>query len=82
MFSFILSKSAEKNFSSLPKTEQKKVNRKLLALQKNPLAGKPLKGQFQGFYSLKAWPYRIIYTLNKPKNITVHKILHRQSVYN
>ena len=77
-----LSKKAEKEFIKLGKAEREKVHRKLKALETNPFAGKPLTGELKNLFSLKAWPYRIIYEFNKSANyIKVHKIEHRQGVY-
>ena len=77
----ILVPSAIRQYYRLPKPEQKKVTRKLLALEQNPLAGKKLSGELAGKWSLKAWPYRIIYVRKTPDEIWVIAILHRQGVY-
>lgn len=77
----IFSKNAEKEFARLPKTEKKKILRKLLVLQDEPFAGKLLGGELQGLFSLRAWPYRIIYELKKTNKVIIHHILHRQRVY-
>ena len=77
-----LSKNSEKEFSRLPKPEQKKVLKKLKALRNAPFVGKPLTGELTNFFSIKAWPYRIIYEFDRSsKNIRVHKIQHRQGAY-
>ncbi len=77
-----LSKDAQKQFQRLPLPEQKKVNKKLLSLEQNPLSGKKLSGELQGVYTLRAWPYRILYEINAlEKRIEIHKILHRQGSY-
>ena len=78
----ILSKEAKKHYSNLPKSEQRKVKKKLLTLQENPRSGKKLTGNLDGYRSLRAWPYRIIYILNEQgKRIEVSDILHRQGAY-
>lgn len=77
----ILSKNAEKEFAQLPKKDQKKIFRKLNALQTNPFLGKILGGELKGFWSCRAWPYRIIYQFSRTKIIIVHKISHRQKAY-
>lgn len=78
----ILSQKAEKEFAKLPKTERKKVDKKLKSLKINPFVGKPLTGELKNFFSLKAWPYRIIYEFSKRENIIrIYKIQHRQGVY-
>lgn len=75
----ILSKKAENDFSKLPKTERKKIIKKLKSLEKT-LGGKPLIGKLKGLWSLRAWPYRIIFELKKSQ-VIVHRILHRKNVY-
>lgn len=77
-----LSKDAQKQLKKLPQSEQTKVVKNLTKLEENPLAGKKLEGEFKKIYSLRIWPYRILYEINtKVSRIEVHKILHRQSAY-
>lgn len=77
------SKDAQKQYKRLPKSQQTKILKKLVGLEKNPNAGKKLEGELKGFRSLRAWPYRILYEINKTgQRIEVHKIAHRQGVYN
>ena len=79
----ILSKEAQKNYNRLPKPSQTKIKKKLTALQQNPLLGKKLGGELEGDRSLRAWPYRIIYSIDEKQNeIRVSNILHRQGAYN
>ncbi len=77
-----LSDEAKKQYQHLSKSDQEKILKKFVFLQKNPQAGKKLMGELKGVYSLRAWPYRIIYEINQQKSlIEVHKIAHRQGVY-
>jgi len=69
-----------KQVKKLPLSEKKKVIRKLEHLSTEPKSGKALKGELKGFYSLRAWPYRIIYEIKKGK-IIIYSIAHRQGVY-
>lgn len=69
-----------KQLKKLPHSEKKKVIRKLELLTTDPQAGKSLKGEFEGLYSLRAWPYRIIYEITKT-TIIVYSVGHRQGVY-
>lgn len=79
----LLSDDATKQYKRLPKPDRTKVKKKLLLLIDNPYAGKKLGGDFAGLYSLRAWPYRILYEINEQeKRIEVHKIKHRQGAYN
>ncbi len=78
----IISEDAEKQYKHLPKSAQTKIAKKLQALTTNPFAGKKLSGEFKKFWSIRAWPYRIIYEINeKEKRLEIHKISHRQGVY-
>lgn len=78
----ITTPKATKQCATLPKTEVKKINKKILILENNPQAGKKLSGNLSEVRSLKAWPYRIIYYINqKEKKIFIISILHRQGVY-
>ncbi len=45
--------------------------------------GKPLKGEFAGFFKYRIGDWRIIYYLDEESNtITITKIGHRKEVYN
>lgn len=78
----ILSKKADENLKSLLQSEQKKITKKLLLLVSNPFAGKKLGGEYFGTWSLKVWPYRIIYRIDKMnKAVLIGSILHRQGAY-
>ncbi len=78
-----LTNNAQRKLEKLPKGSEKKVLKKLLILEINPFSGKKLQGEMTGAYSLRAWPYRIIYTVNTKKDLLeVINIEHRQGVYN
>ena len=77
-----LSEDAQKQYKRLPKAAQIKVRKKLTALGQNPYSGKKLAGELGDFWSIRAWPYRIIYEINlKSKRVEIHKIRHRQGSY-
>jgi mRNA-degrading endonuclease RelE of RelBE toxin-antitoxin system len=71
---------AIKALKKLSSPEKKKIVRKLELLGLNPEAGKMLKGKLANLYSLRAWPYRIIYKYEK-KKVIVMAIAHRSKVY-
>lgn len=76
------SRPAQKSLDRFPKIKRKKLFNKITLLKNNPYAGKKLKGEWQGFYSLRIWPYRLLYGLDLVKKIIkIHKIEHRQGVY-
>lgn len=78
----VLSKDAEKQYQHLVASKQKKIKRKLLLLTEEPFSGKQLRGELDEHFSLRAWPYRIIYKINRQeKRAEVSAILHRQGVY-
>lgn len=78
----ILASDAKKQYDHLPQSEQRKVKKKLFSLESNPLAGKKLSGELSLYRSLRAWPYRIIYTINgKKKRVEISDIEHRQGAY-
>ena len=77
----ILSRDALKQYKRLPKSDQTKIHKKLFSLQNDPYAGKKLEGELVGIWSIRVWPYRILYEINQKKRIEVHKIAHRQGVY-
>jgi mRNA-degrading endonuclease RelE of RelBE toxin-antitoxin system len=80
----LLTADAEKQFKKLPKPERNKVLKKLQSLRENPQDGKKLSGVYAEQRSLRAWPYRIIYTISTTSNqeaIIVLAILHRQGAY-
>jgi len=58
-----------------------RITQGLQKLSQNPYAGKKLRGKLSGTYSLKIWPYRILYEINKTKDIIVTDIRHRRDVY-
>lgn len=61
----------------LKKIDQKKVKsilKKVGELAKNPLMGKPLKGEFQDYRRLRVGQYRVIYSVIK-KIITIQILL-------
>lgn len=73
---------AQKQLGRLPKTEAAKVWKKIQLLKTTPLAGKKLKGDFEGLRSIRAWPYRIIYHYSAgDKLLFIETIEHRQGVY-
>ncbi len=82
MYKIVVRKTAEKELSRVEKTQRSRIERTILSLSLNPYLGKPLKGEFQGIYSLKVWPFRILYEIYK-KQLIIHiiKISHRQNVY-
>lgn len=69
-----------KQLKKIPKVEQRKIIQKLEILSEDPYSGKQLQGEYKDLLSLKAWPYRIIYTVRR-NGILIFSIKHRQGSY-
>ncbi|MFC1727795.1 type II toxin-antitoxin system RelE/ParE family toxin [Patescibacteria group bacterium] len=80
MAHLLLSKTAEKEFSRLSPKDKKKIIKRLELLKAEPKSGKKLSGKLRKYFSLRVWPYRIIYETKSVK-VIVHHISHRQQVY-
>lgn len=77
-----LKPDAVKSLSKIPHNFQLKIKAALASLQNNPYLGKKLFGKYKDFYSLRVWPYRIIYTIYKQELLVfVVDISHRQGAY-
>ncbi|OGG19386.1 hypothetical protein A2721_02560 [Candidatus Gottesmanbacteria bacterium RIFCSPHIGHO2_01_FULL_47_48] len=76
------SKDALKQLEKISRNEAKKITRKLEQLETEPLVGKKLAGELADQFSLRAWPYRIIYQVYpKAQTVLIIHIEHRQGVY-
>lgn len=81
-YQIILKPSALKELKKLENKDQNKIFRALNHLSLDPYSGKKLSGKYEDFYSIRVWPFRIIYTIvKKEKTIVITKIGHRQGVY-
>ncbi|HNV97669.1 MAG TPA: type II toxin-antitoxin system RelE/ParE family toxin [bacterium] len=77
-----LTPSVLKQYNQLPENYKIRVKNKLLFLENNPYEGKKLSGKLSEIRSLRVWPYRILYYIDKKTNkIFVVTIAHRQGVY-
>ena len=79
MYQVILKKSAIKNLKKIDERYKGRINLALLELSKDPFVGKQLEGRLRAFYSLRVWPYRIVYQIIHNQLIVfVVQIKHRQ----
>lgn len=77
-----LTRESAKQLQKITPVDQKKIYKKLESLPEDYKEGKKLKGELSGLYSMRVWPYRIVYEINsKDEAIVVHLIAHRQGVY-
>ena len=82
MFRIAFKKSAEKQLRDLPERQRERVFDALEAVSADPFQGKKLHGEWLGHYSVRVWPYRIIYTIDKDVvKVTVVTIAHRKDAY-
>lgn len=81
-YRIIISKEAQKNLRKLPANYAERIQVKIAVLVSDPYIGKKLEGRLSDRYSIRVWPYRIIYKIFKQKLIIeVIEIKHRQSAY-
>lgn len=77
-----LSRDAGKQLERIDQRYRAKVEAALELLSDNPYQGKKLGGQYAGHYSIRVWPYRIIYTIkHRELWVVVVRIAHRQGIY-
>lgn len=81
-YQVILRKKARKSLKRVDKRYKERIFIALIKLSSDPYLGKALVGKLKGYYSLRVWPYRIIYQLFKRRLLVyVIDIGHRQGVY-
>lgn len=81
-YSLFFKNTAVKSIEKLSKKDKQKVGSVLEALKTNPLFGKKLAGEYKDYYSIRVWPYRIIYTIIKKELVVlIVDVAHRQGVY-
>lgn len=74
--------SVEKELKKLPKDVYYKIMSAFVVLSGNPYISKKMRGEYDGCYNYRVWPYRIIYKIHKQKLvILVIRVGHRQGVY-
>lgn len=74
--------AVEKQLSKLPHKQQQRITAAVVGLREDPYSGKKLSGKYRDYYSLRVWPYRVIYTVQQQKLLVlIIRIGHRQGVY-
>lgn len=69
-----------KRIKALDKEVQVRILRGVNVLKINPYAGKPLRGEWKGIYSLRVGNYRVLYQI-KGNEIFLLVVSHRKRVY-
>lgn len=67
MYSVHYTDRSVKNLKKIPEKWQERIVKTIDDLENNPFQGKKLQGELQGLFSLRVWPYRIIYSIQKEK---------------
>lgn len=74
--------SAQKELNKLPQKDYYRALAVFSVIAANPFAGKKLEGKRAGQWSVRVWPYRIIYSIYKKELlIIVVAIGHRRGIY-
>lgn len=82
MYTVILERPAQKQFKKIPHQYQAKILKALEYLAADPFSGKKMKGEYEDQYTLRVWPYRIIYKIDRKQIVVfVLAIGHRQGAY-
>lgn len=82
MYKVLLTNKAEKSLDKIPDLYQGRIVIVLKKLIINPFIGKKLEGRYKDAYSLRVWPYRIIYSIKKKELIVeVIEIAQRGGAY-
>lgn len=82
MFKVFLTRKAEKSLDKISEPWQGRIVIVLRKLAINSQLGKKLEGKYKNYYSIRVWPYRIIYSINKKELIIeVIEIENRAGAY-
>ena len=82
MYKVIVPKKIQKKIFKIPIPWQKRILLILKSLETDPFIGKKLEGKYKDCYSIRIWPYRIIYSvIKKELIIEVIEIEHRGGAY-
>jgi mRNA interferase RelE/StbE len=82
MYSVVIMKKAKKEIGSLSIKDRFRVLAALDVLREDPFVGKKLEGKHEGAWSLRVWPFRIMYTIYRETvTVVVLRVRHRKDVY-
>ncbi len=74
MFTIVYRPEAVKALGKIPAAFRCRIIKAIDGLIVDPHRGKKLQGKYLGAFSLRVWPYRIIYLLDKAKIMIVISI--------
>ncbi|MCR4277811.1 MAG: type II toxin-antitoxin system RelE/ParE family toxin [Candidatus Berkelbacteria bacterium] len=82
MYTVVIKKTAGKALKSLPQNDRRRIIQAINMLGERPESGKQLSRELAGLFSIRVWPYRVIYRrLEKKLLVEVVKIGHRKGIY-
>lgn len=80
-YDVMVPKRPEKQIRDIPLPWRNRIKRAIDFLSQDPFAGEKMKGEFEGRWKLRVWPYRIFYCiLKEQKRIIILEVRHRGSV--
>lgn len=82
-FRVVLTDEAKRGLRKIPEDDRREITYAMrTSLAYDPFSGKKLEADWEGYYSLRVWPYRIIYRIQKNiVTVTVFSIGHRKDIY-
>ena len=81
-FQLYLKPKIRKKLQNIQEKDRKRIVNVFDAIVADPFSGKQLHGERIGQYSVRVWPYRIIYRIDKNKLLVIIiQFGHRQGVY-
>lgn len=82
IYQVLLVRRAEREFDSFSVGVQGKILKVLELLESDPYQGKALRGPLLGCWTIRAWPFRIVYEIDRKKHcVHVVTITHRKDAY-
>lgn len=82
MYKVVIPYRIQKRIKKFPLKDLERIRKTVAALAFNPYIGKKLEGKYSDKYSVRVWPYRIIYSIkNKELIVQVIEIEHRGGAY-
>jgi len=72
---------AQRELDHIPDTIAKNIVRHIMILSQNPYPPNSKKLQGENNYRLRVGSFRVIYTIDKKKEVTILRIANRKTVY-
>jgi mRNA interferase RelE/StbE len=81
-YQVIIKPKAEKELAKIPGKDKERILFGIVSLKSDPYIGKKLQGKYINYYSLRVWPYRIIYRILKKEFLVIIILIgQRQGMY-